>query len=348
MDQSIYFYVSILILVSFMPLTVISHRAIRLPKKVEEYGKIMERLTKAGLEDTQTISILDNTYRFWDYFPPTIIISIISYLGFFFLFTDIGDGSILLGWHSGSHSYPRAPLTALLMSFLGAYIWSVQYIFRRLIAIDLPPGAYYNVGARMILSSFVSLVFWYFLDALPTGNTIFNYDLVPDVFLKDMLPATAFLIGFFPQRALHYLAERFKFSSESTGQTASQSLDKLQGMSPYHKVRLAELSIDNIQNLVKASLVELILKTPYKPRQLVDWMLQGWLILYFKDNTEKLRENGVRTILGLKNIGDEDKLGSLANSTGLSIDYLQTVYLIIKDNVSIANLSKAKDCLHVV
>ena len=46
----------------------------------------------------------------------------------------------------------------------------------------------------------------------------------------------------------------------------------LEGITQFHKVRLSELGIENIQNLVKASLVELILKTPYKPRQIIDWI----------------------------------------------------------------------------
>jgi hypothetical protein len=99
---------------------------------------------------------------------------------------------------------------------------------------------------------------------------------------------------------------------------------------------------------VKASLIELILKTPFKPRQLIDWMLQGRLCLHFKSDTKKLRKAGIRTILGFKLIGDAEKLPTLAESTGLNIGYLETVYEIIKDSLAIKRLSDAKDCLHSI
>ncbi len=145
------------------------------------------------------------------------------------------------------------------------------------------------------------------------------------------------------------MAERIKFVSARPDNAAPpMPLELLEGIGPYHKERFSELSIDNIQNLVKASLVELILKTPFKPRQLIDWMLQGRLHLYFKANVGKLRDGGIRTIAGFRMMGDQDKLDILAKTTGLEVAYLETVYCIIKDSAAITRLNKAKDCLHSI
>jgi len=164
-----------------------------------------------------------------------------------------------------------------------------------------------------------------------------------------MTPVIAFIAGIFPQRALNYMTEYFKFSASKADKKAHElPLDMLEGITVFHKVRLSEMGIDNVQNLVKASLVELILKTPFKPRQLIDWMTQGRLCLQFKSDVKKLQDAGVRTILGFKIIGDLDKLDELAEITNLDRNRLEIVYQIIKDGPAIDRLTKAKDCLHMI
>lgn len=353
--ESWYFYAGLLVLIAFIPLTVFSYRGIRLPQKQEEYERIMERLAAADIEDSQTFSIIDEKYTAWDYILPVVFVSLFSFIAFSILFRD--NAEILLAgaqyyMGAGVLDLTKGSLLAILMAFLGAYVWSVQYIFRRLVTIDLPPGAYYSVGIRMVLSSFVSLIFFHFIIVLPAGEMIAgNYilDISPDSTLKHLLPVIAFFTGLFPQRALRAMADRLKFiAKRHPNAPPPMPLDLLEGISPYHKERFAELSIDNVQNLVKASLVELILKTPFKPRQLIDWILQGRLHLYFKDNVVKLRRAEIRTILGFRMIGDEGKLDALAETTGLEKAYLETVYDTIKGSVAITRLNKAKDCLHSI
>jgi len=92
----------------------------------------------------------------------------------------------------------------------------------------------------------------------------------------------------------------------------------------------------------------LTLKTPFRPRQLVDWMVQGRLCLQFKSDTKAMRNAGVRTILGFKIIGDLNKLDELSKITKIDLNRLEIVYLIIKDNPAIDRLAKAKDCLHMI
>jgi hypothetical protein len=339
----------ILVLVSFFPLTVCSYRLFRLPRKQEEFEKIRQRLSESKIEDPNTFSIIDEKYRLWDYCLPLLFVTVFSVLGFYVLFSR--DARLLL---SGVELIETAQkgalkigsLVAIVMAFLGAYVWSIQYIFRRLMTIDLPPGAFYSVGIRMVFASFVALVFYHFSSALPDKILFIP---IPDQTLMNMTPVVAFITGIFPQRALNYMAEYFKFSTSKAEKRAHElPLDMLEGITVFHKVRLSEMGIDNIQNLVKASLVELMLKTPFKPRQLVDWITQGRLCLQFKSDVKKLRDAGVRTILGFKIIGDLDKLDELAELTNLDRNRLEIVYQIIKGGPVIDRLEKAKDCLHMI
>lgn len=339
----------IVVLVSFFPLTVFSYRVFRLSKKKEEFKKIRHRLLEKNIEDPNIFSIIDEKYQLSDYCLPLFFLTVCSVLGFYLLFK--GNGELLLSGVELIQNAEPGKLkigseVAIGMAFLGAYVWSLQYIFRRLVTIDLPPGAFYSVGVRMVFSIFVALVFFHFSLALPDKISFVQ---IPDQTLMNMTPVIAFIVGIFPQRALNYMKEYFKFSASKGEEKAEElPLDMLEGITVFHKVRLSEMGIENVQNLVKASLVELILKTPFKPRQLIDWMNQGRLCLQFRGDVKQLRDAGVRTILGFKAIGDSDKLKDLDDITSLDHRRLEIVYQIIKDSPALDRLSKAKDCLHMI
>ena len=111
-----------------------------------------------------------------------------------------GSGIYLGAKGTGYASYQQQSLLALTMGFIGGYTWSVQYIFRRFVTIDLPPRAYYSIGIRMILAALVALMIRHFLEATPGSE-----------YTSGMIPVVAFLTGMFPERALHYLNRNFHF-----------------------------------------------------------------------------------------------------------------------------------------
>jgi len=258
----------IFVLVSFFPLTVCSYRVFRIPKKQEEFKRIKDRLSAKQIEDNNTFSIIDERYRWWDYCLPLLFVTVFSILAFYVLFSN--DAALLLSGvelieNAEKGTYRIGSLVAIGMAFLGSYIWSIQYIFRRLMTIDLPPGAFYSVGIRMVFASFIALVFYHFSLALPDQ---IGFIPIPDQTLLNMTPVVAFITGIFPQRALNYMTEYFRFSASKADKRAPElPLDMLEGITAFHKVRLSEMGIENIQNLVKASLVELI--NQLKPLPLV-------------------------------------------------------------------------------
>ncbi len=70
----------------------------------------------------------------------------------------------------------------------------------------------------------------------------------------------------------------------------------IQGAELFQRTRLSEAGIDDSENLANANLLELLIRTPFNPRLLIDWISQAKLYLLFRDKIYTLREARVRTI----------------------------------------------------
>ena len=99
-------------------------------------------------------------------------------------------------------------------------------------------------------------------------------------------------------------------------------LEMVEGIELHDSLRLEELGIDTYYDLATADFVPLILKTPYSARQLIDWILQAKLCVYFGDAVKDLRHHGIRTILDLDQLIPED-LEILAAETALTKSALE-------------------------
>lgn len=358
----------ITIMVLFMPLTAISYLHYRLPKKKEEYNQVKVSL-HAENNSSELYSVISSPEDSGsDYLLPIFFVTFLSFLGFSILFSNLGvvlfngmdwvrvaEEGIKATASSGiegyshrtvegsSHLYDtanfRRSIVAVGMAFLGAYIWSIQYIFRRMMTLDLPPGAYYSVGSRMIYSAFLAVIFQHFM--VGAGSLID---------FSDQLIVVAFLIGIFPERALAWLRERFSNVFAHKKDVAnSLPLEMIEGVSGFHKARLNELGIDNVQNLAHASLMELILKTPFRPRILVDWMAQARLCLEFKEYTSAIRRAGVRTILDLQEAADcPERVAAISADSGVKHSVIETVIKTNSNEPAIDRLREAYDALNVI
>jgi hypothetical protein len=91
------------------------------------------------------------------------------------------------------------------MSFLGAYLWGLQYLYRRYCQNDLLPAVFYGLSLRMILATAVALVLFNAAGAVGgTGEAAGGIT-------ANIWPAMALLIGMFPQRGLDWLMARVPF-----------------------------------------------------------------------------------------------------------------------------------------
>jgi hypothetical protein len=75
-------------------------------------------------------------------------------------------------------------------------------------------------------------------------------------------------------------------------------------------------------DLATADFVPLMLKTPYSARQLIDWMLQAKLCVYFGDAVKHLRVQGFRTVIDLAQLTPKE-IEALAAETALTKSALE-------------------------
>jgi hypothetical protein len=188
----------------------------------------------------------------------------------------------------------------------------------------------------MIFSIFVAIMLYYafFPEA---GNNNFTSKEAAS------LAIIAFVVGIFPQRALQVMKEKAdNFISPSRNKTDTLPLDMIEGIQSFEKLRLSEVGIDNAQNLGKAHFLELIIRTPFNPREVIDWIGQARLYLFFKDDIEKIRSAGVRTIFDFKIVSKtDDGIKRMAQQSGIQLERIKTVADVIKDDADVIHLETA-------
>ena len=335
MAHNILLILGIFVLCSFYTFAAISFLKHRLPKKKREYMRLQQLLDSkeadASEENEKEIdNIFKRDYNGTDYILPVFFVTLFCVLGFYVLFS--GKPPIILsGVWSGdadtSLSYYKLSLVSIGMAILGSYVWSIQYIVRRLITVDLAPSAYYSIGTRIIFATFVSLVLRHFIASLPDEAS---------QMMINQLPAIAFFTGIFPQRAMDWLQERLRIFNPPSNKAHKLPLEMIEGISMFSKIRLAEIGIDNAENLAFANFKEMILKTPFNPRMILDWIAQAKLYIIVKNDIVILREAGIREVFGLVTASSEDQL-----------DKLDTLSEKIKADLSLvcADLKKRPDIL---
>lgn len=119
----------------------------------------------------------------------------------------------------------------------------------------------------------------------------------------------------FPQRGLRWLTDRLPIFSAKTNPSVRESpLEMIEGITIHDKLRLEELGIDTCYDLADADFVPLMINTPYGARELVDWILQAKLCVYFGEAVRDLRQHCIRTVVDLKSLKPED-IQALAEET---------------------------------
>ena len=306
----------VLLMSSLMPITAVTFFRFRLKKKEREFKKIIEIFRISDNEANVHAPSIKNEYDGSDYVLPVVFCTLVSIAGFALclfgadlLTENVGRRNVLLtGLIEGEllelQSLRWESTVVIVLAFLGGFVWSSQTILRRLVTADLTPGNYYNAGIRMILAGLVALALSWVLYEIPAREYV--------------VPALALLAGMFPDRALFYLENKTRiFSRQASDNAHRLPIEMIEGVSSFHKIRLAEVGIDNAQNLAEANLIELLLITPFPPKLLIDWIAQAKLYTSFKGRIDALRGIGIRTVFELLGC-EKTELDEMALETGIS------------------------------
>ena len=203
----------------------------------------------------------------------------------------------------GSFSPPSIPQDVLRFGFLGAYAFILQDLTRRYFRDDLKTGAYIAATIRVIFVVLILVA----IDRLPWWD---EGGAAGSETMADVKNITAFVIGMFPQAGLQALhAAVAKPLRRWLPSIASDyPLSAVEGLNVWQEARFAEEGIEEMQHLVSADLVELLLRSRTTVSKLIDWIDQATLALRLpggqegKEVRDQLRRLGVRTATDLERL----------------------------------------------
>jgi biotin transporter BioY len=230
-------------------------------------------------------------------FSPVVYATLILCLGWVLVLQPELLGALRLGEIVPSGK-PLLPVEPLQFGFLGAYTFIIQDLVRRYYRDDLRTSGYIAAISRIVFSAVLIMT----VNLMWTDQASQQENIL------------AFFIGFFPQIGLQVLktALTAPLGKLVPSLSTEYPLSSLEGVNFWYEARLNEEGIEDQQNLVSASLVDLMLKTRAPVMRLVDWLDQSFLQLHLptdpknlKSMTMDLRRLGIRTATEFENTFEE-------------------------------------------
>ncbi|MBV9775774.1 MAG: hypothetical protein JO143_01875 [Acetobacteraceae bacterium] len=245
------------------------------------------------------------------YALPTLVFALVSACGFALLFSLGGKwleaAQVLLQGLPANDKDPESfrTATALVLGagFVGAYIWSVNYLVLRIANFDLSPLDFLSTSAHVLITVFAAWVLRQVVAAPgPSGLGVAAVLLI------------AFLSGLYPALGVNVLVDRLpgkdwlkRDIKEAPDIKRSFPLDLVDGIDTTVKFRLNGLDIADAQNLATANPVELFVETPYGFAQILDWVAQAQLLTELgPQGFLRARGAGIRDIVCLLDMGKSE------------------------------------------
>lgn len=193
----------------------------------------------------------------------------------------LGAVTLIAGPAFLAHGTPSL-LDEVRAALLGSYIFILQFLVRRYFQNDLKPSAYLAATERLVV---VPLLVLGMHVLFPSGDQMY----IP----------VAFSIGLFPivgLRAINSVAARLLHTFVPTMEN-NYPLSDLDGMTIWYEARLLEEGIEDMQSLVTANMVDLMLHTRIPVGRLVDWMDQAHLFLHLPAVPKSKTVGGQRPVV---------------------------------------------------
>ncbi len=180
---------------------------------------------------------------------------------------------------------PRPPLLIDLLrfGFLGAYTFILQMMIRRYFQSDLKASAYLSALVRVAtVLILVSVLYWVGVGSVGLSTT--------------WQCGLAFFVGFFPLVGMQLLQKGLTVQLRRALPTLENPypLSDLVGLNVWYEARLLEEGIEDMQNLITANLVDVLLHTRVPVGRLIDWIDQAHLYLALEPPRTKKEMKALR------------------------------------------------------
>jgi len=222
--------------------------------------------------------------------------------------------------HRAAHAFLLAPETTTLIfySYLGAYVFSVQELVRRYNTFDLQPQVYSSMLARMIVA--VVIVFVGAGVIQFSGGQLVSPDSGAASEPQAWAAILAFVIGVFPESGLRWFTQQANRVLTSANAGATLPLRNILGISAWHEARLAQMGIDDAQNLATADLRRLLLTTQFDTQQIVQWIDQAILYVKVGGKLDRYRDAKITSLHELRLQLDKLSLDPRLNLPAAEVD----------------------------
>jgi hypothetical protein len=249
--QPLYQAALIITFVSYFPLSYLQFRAGMHKERVKDDFRLLGLVQEGNGGGTELDTLYRQIYSQQQFVIYVSLAALTALLGFglFHLRANLSFAS-------------ETVASTMFYSFLGAYAFSIYYVYRRYSTLDLQPGVYLYVAMRMISVQAVAFVAAEQLQTASSG-------------VQTSVSIAAFVVGYFPDTGIRWLTTTVERFLGPLLQRSESRLSNIDGISLWHEARLRESGIDNVQNLAAADVRELLLSSRFSAQQLMHWIDQA-------------------------------------------------------------------------